>query len=762
MVTKNARNRKQMLTLAVAGASLAALGQGAFGATWRPGSFGNWSNTSATGWNGAYPNAIGAVAQYSDSASDAGVTLDVTGITLGTLTNTNRPRWTINNGSADTLTLQVATGNATISQGSRGALVVNPNLVVNSDLVVTEVSDSGGSLTLNGAITGTGNVTLTNNATTGVGGSPLSVASINSTGTAAAGGAAYVKVGTIGANVTQFNKTGIGNLGIFGTVTLADTASNIAATTLTLDAGGVLTLDNSTNTNNNRVQAAVNMNGGALIGKGAITESFGAITAAGPRVSKITVDPNDASNTASLSFGGYTNTSTTGIVLFRGASMGSAPGAGVGSVFITSPTLTGSGSAGTSTVGILKHAIGATTIAGVGSGLVTYDAANGVRLLDTAAEYSATLAANANVRLTGSVASATQTINSLTIANGAAMTGASVVTITSGDIFVEPSISPTVGGKWTTATGTGFNFVTLGDLTASGDLTSTASVPLQKNGAGTLNLTGLSTNSLGTTTVNEGVLNVNSGTGKVTSVTVNGGTFKVTGNNRVSDTATVTVNGAGTYDINGTTDTIGGLAGTGTVTGGSGTTASMTINQTATLTVNNKLTGNLNVIQRGAGTMIIAGTANDYTGYTGTNGGTNFIKAGATNALPITTSLQLGNSDNTLGTFDLNGFNQQVGAIVGNLANTSVITNTGGSLKTFTVSSDTVDSTYSGQITGANLALTKAGSKTLTLGSAGTYSYGGATTVNGGTLLVNGSLTNCHAQIEMSGSAQIEMSAFYK
>ena len=363
------------------------------------------------------------------------------------------------------------------------------------------------------------------------------------------------------------------------------------------------------------------MNGGELVGQGAVSEVLGAISGGG-LVSKVTVDPNGGGNTASLSFGGYNNASTTGIILFRGAGMGSTPGAGVGSVSITSPTLTGSGLAGTSTVGILKHAIGDTTIAGVGAGLITYDATNGVRLLSTSTEYSADLAtANANVRLTSSVASATAAINSLTIASGAAMTGTNVVTITSGDIFVESGVSASVGGKLTTATGTGFNFVTIGDLTASGDLTSTASVPLQKNGAGTLTLTGLpttGTNVFGTTTVNAGVLNVNSGTAKVASVTVNGGTFKVTGNSRILDTATVTVNSGGTFDYNGSTDTIGGLAGTGTVTGGSGTAAIMSINQTGTLTVSNKLTGNLNVIQRGAGTMVIAGAANDYTGYTQT------------------------------------------------------------------------------------------------------------------------------------------------
>ena len=56
-------------------------------------------------------------------------------------------------------------------------------------------------------------------------------------------------------------------------------------------------------------------------------------------------------------------------------------------------------------IGILPYALGDTSATGTGMGLVTYDATNGVRLLNTATEYNSSLTGgNNNVRLTSSSA----------------------------------------------------------------------------------------------------------------------------------------------------------------------------------------------------------------------------------------------------------------------------------------------------------------------------------------------------------------------
>ena len=86
------------------------------------------------------------------------------------------------------------------------------------------------------------------------------------------------------------------------------------------------------------------------------------------------------------------------------------------------------------------------------------------------------------------------------------------------------------------------------------------------------------------------------------------------------------------------------------------------------------------------------------------------------------------------GTFDLAGFAQTVAGLADGGVSTGAVTDSVAA-DTFTVN-DAAASTFSGSLGGA-MALTKAGAGTLTLGDANTYT--GATTVNAGTLLVNGS-----------------------
>lgn len=125
------------------------------------------------------------------------------------------------------------------------------------------------------------------------------------------------------------------------------------------------------------------------------------------------------------------------IILFRGDGLGtqtvaSATAATANLAFANAPTLTGGGGAsGTTTIGIIAGAYGSTSGTGSGfgatGGLVTYDADKGVRLLDTATEYTAGITDGQtqldNVRIVNSsgtvstttLTSSLTTINSLSL-----------------------------------------------------------------------------------------------------------------------------------------------------------------------------------------------------------------------------------------------------------------------------------------------------------------------------------------------------------
>src|SRR5439155_1475846 len=142
-----------------------------------------------------------------------------------------------------------------------------------------------------------------------------------------------------------------------------------------------------------------------------------------------------------------------------------------------------------------------------------------------------------------------------------------------------------------------------------------------------------------------------------------------------------------------------GITGTGTVTD-SGAAANLTINNTTPSNFAGLLTGTLNLVKSGAGTLTL-GKANSYTGRKRINAGT--LANGVANAIPITTVL----ADNA--TFDLAGFAQQLAGITG----TGVVTDSGAAAD-LTIN-NTTPSNFAGLLTGT-LNLVKSGAGTLTLG----------------------------------------------
>jgi uncharacterized repeat protein (TIGR02543 family) len=204
-----------------------------------------------------------------------------------------------------------------------------------------------------------------------------------------------------------------------------------------------------------------------------------------------------------------------------------------------------------------------------------------------------------------------------------------------------------------------------------------------------------------------------------------------------------------------------GGTGTGTVAGIVATSTATSLTSSATITNNsaiktivgatsgNDITAN-GVISGSADLMFAAGAsggagtvtlnaANTYTGATIFNAAeSGVIKLGITNALPTGTNVTMANSSSNGGIFDLNGFNQTIGSLTSGLGGGSIRNNGVLSNATLTISGSTSPAAFGLVIADgtSTTALTRAGTGTLTLSGANTYS--GATTVSAGTLQLAG------------------------
>jgi autotransporter-associated beta strand protein len=283
------------------------------------------------------------------------------------------------------------------------------------------------------------------------------------------------------------------------------------------------------------------------------------------------------------------------------------------------------------------------------------------------------------------------------------------------------SASETIGslaGSGTVVIFPGQTLTTGGDNTSStfsGTIQDTGN--LVKNGTGTFTLSG--TNSFGATTIN-------------------GGTLTLQGGSALSDTGLVTINGSGTLRLE-AGETIGGLTGFGNVVlaaagplvvdvttqrGFSGI-----ISQSGAIgsfTKRGEATLNLTNIHTFTGQTKIEGGRLDVTGFGALASTDIAISAGAglrTDGGALASSAVISNA----GTFTITG-SETIGAISG----AGAISLSGGSLTTGNADNQTI----SGGISSVG-GLTKVGSGTLTLSGANTNS--GVTSVQAGTLLVNGS-----------------------
>lgn len=265
-----------------------------------------------------------------------------------------------------------------------------------------------------------------------------------------------------------------------------------------------------------------------------------------------------------------------------------------------------------------------------------------------------------------------------------------------------PGALPTIdlgAGRLTTG-GDNLNGTYFGSIVGTGGLTKTGSGVLTlQTAAGSFNST---INYSGATLLTAGIL-------------------QAANANAFSANSAHTVNAGATLDLNNFDQTIGSLAGAGNVTFGSGR---LTVgSDNSSTSFSGVMSGTGGLTKTGSGVFTVSGV-NTYTGSTNISAGT--LRTAVANAFAPAGAFTVA----TGALFDLNDFNQRFGSLAGSGGVTlgAAALTTGG---------NNTSTTFSGAIAGTG-GLTKEGTGTFNL--TGTNSYTGATIVNAGALVVDGSI----------------------
>ncbi|MFA7285702.1 MAG: autotransporter-associated beta strand repeat-containing protein [Candidatus Paceibacterota bacterium] len=562
-----------------------------------------------------------------------------------------------------------------------------------------------------------------------------------------------------------------------GDVVLSGLGALPIATTIFINAGATLTLDNTSNIVNDRIAdtAVVTMNGGNFNFKGSssgdVLETTGVLTSGIATQSgdnKITITPGSGGSTV-MRFASLIRTAGSSL-LFRGTSLGSTPAANVSTLlFTTAPTLLGDdGESNSPTLSIIPGAFGDNSLTGTGTDMVTYNKGNinGLRLLNGigfTGEYTSDInRTNGNVKLTSSISATTSLINSLILSSGSSITNPSTsqnITLTSGNILNLVNGANIAGANTTLIMdGNVEGFIrAVEDIDFSSSIATTGG--FTKTGEGTLTFSRAQTYT-GLTSVNEGTFlygiadTISSG-----NVTVNGGILDIANFN---DTVGAVILQKGT--ITGSTGVLSGASynlreGTVSAILGGGVTLTRIATNTAAdsivaLTRENSYTGVTTIT---SGILKIGAAGN------GTNSPLGTIASGTTIANIAALDLNGYTLSTTEAITSLNGSgfgpsatvangNSVMGALM-NSSGTSVSYNGNialGSASRINADFGTINitgnisgafgltiggysnTTLAGTIGAGALSLTKDGIGTLTL--SGSNSYTGATTVSSGTI----------------------------
>ncbi|MDQ0316300.1 autotransporter-associated beta strand repeat-containing protein [Amorphus orientalis] len=241
-----------------------------------------------------------------------------------------------------------------------------------------------------------------------------------------------------------------------------------------------------------------------------------------------------------------------------------------------------------------------------------------------------------------------------------------------------------------------------------------------------------------------------------------GGVFSGGGSLRKAGQGTLTLPGVNTYSgttylAGGTVRAVEGALGTGAlvfeaastyafagsftlakeVTFGPGAVGSFQVDAGSTGTLGGRLSGTGGLAKTGLGTLVLAGTANSYSGQTRVRQGTLIV--GATGALPDASELLV----DTGASFQLRGVAQKLKKLEG--TGNIVL----GEASTLDIATDTSDSVFDGNLSGTG-GVSKSGGGTLTFN--GVNDYTGPTSIDSGSLVVNGEVTNSPITVNPGGS----------
>jgi fibronectin-binding autotransporter adhesin len=709
--------------------------------------------SSALTMSGGALDLTGVSASAGAFSASAGVSL-----TGGSLTATS---YAFSN-AADTATVSsILAGSGGLTKTGAGNLTLN---AANTYTGATTVS-GGGTLTLGvaNAIASTGTLTMTNGAL--VLGGTQSIAQFNATdvtlgaGTISAStgftfsvGSGTNTVATVLAGSGTFAKSGNGTLLLTGSNTLSGThtinagtlaigsANRIADGASVTLAGGTFDLGSFTETITNfNATGAGTITGGTLNTSG----SFGFSNGSGT----VTVDTVLAGSGRTLTKSGngtlllkaantYTGATTvSGGTLALGASERIADGSSLtlsgGSLDLDGATETvanfTASSAGTVTAGTL--AVTGTFGVSNASATVQIDAALAGAGRSLTKSGAGTLLLNGINTYTGTTS---LTAGTLQLGRSDALDDASSLALSGGTLnlggFIDTVATFSATGGTVnngTLTSTGGYSVTNGSGTVQIDAILAGSSNLTKSGAGTLILGGANTYT-GTTSIQGGTLQLGS-----------------TGN--LASTSTVDLVG-GTFNLNSRSQTLGSFSinGSGTVTVGTLSAGSYTVNATAASAINAAMTGNGALVKSGAGVLTLGGSNSFTGGTTIDNGG---LTVGTGGVLGGAVTLNAGTLTNSV----VNGITGNVTVNSGTFTGTSAT-----SLGVLTVAGGAV--TNSGAITATQVDVT-AVSGTTTFSAPLAAATGAFTRTGAGTLVMSTAQTNYSGTVSLGSSGLVQVGA---